>query len=81
VLLTFGLQEARHCVTTRTEFFASITLSKLFAKCSTRQRGVAEEFINNDILVEYFMSGTWQRKVIVTATGNGDGAFAECLLD
>jgi hypothetical protein len=65
------------------------TLDEGFAECDTRQRELVELFIGNDFFAEYFLSGTQQRlyrvsqgtrqrKVAVTLTGNGDGAFAEC---
>jgi hypothetical protein len=66
------------------------TLGEGFAECNTWQRKLGELYIGNDLFAEYFLSGTrqrlsrvsagtWQRKVVVTTTGNGDGAFAECI--
>jgi hypothetical protein len=66
------------------------TLDKVFAECDTRQRGLVEQYISNGFFAEYFLSGTrqilcWvslgtrQRKVTVTAPGNRDNVFAECL--
>jgi hypothetical protein len=65
-----------------------ITLGKHFAECSTRQRGLAKEFIGNNLFVEAFMSGTRQSlcrvpvgtgqwKVTVTVASDGDKAFVE----
>jgi hypothetical protein len=59
---------------------------------NNRQRDLDEHYIGNGFLAEYFLSGTrqslcqvsldtQQRKVAVTMTGNGDGAFAECHLN
>jgi hypothetical protein len=67
------------------------TLSKSFVECDTRQRRLGELYIVNGFFAEYFLSGsrqrlcrvslgTWQRKIIVTAPGDGDGACAECPL-
>jgi hypothetical protein len=42
-----------------------------------------ELYISNGFFAEYFLSdtaGTRQRKVVVTTTGNDDGAFVECTL-
>jgi hypothetical protein len=39
---------------------------------------VPDKYIGNGFFADYFLSGTRQRKVAVTRTGNGDGAFAEC---
>jgi hypothetical protein len=61
------------------------TLNEGFAECDTRQRKLDELYISNGFFAEYFLSGTrqsfyrvslgtWQRKVAVTAPGNGDGA-------
>jgi hypothetical protein len=55
----------------------SITLDKRFAECITRQRGLVEQFIGNDLFAEYFMSGTRQIKVTVTTPSDGDRAFTE----
>jgi hypothetical protein len=65
------------------------TLDEGFAECNTRQRKLGELYIGNGFFAEYFLSGTRQRlyrvtlgtrqrKVAITVTGNGDGAFAEC---
>jgi hypothetical protein len=54
------------------------TLSKGFAECRTRQRGLGIQCIGKAIFAEYFFSSTRQRKATVTAMGDGDGAFAEC---
>jgi hypothetical protein len=51
-----------------------------FAECNTRQRTLDELYIGNSLFAEYFLSGTRQRKVTVTAPSDGDGSFAECLL-
>ena len=56
------------------------TLGKGFAECNTRQRTLGELYIGNSFFAEYFLSGTRQRKVTVTAPSDGDGSFAECLL-
>jgi hypothetical protein len=67
------------------------TLGEVFAECDTRQRSHGELYIGNGIFTEYFLSGTrqricrvppgsQQRKVIVTAPGDGDGDFVECYL-
>jgi hypothetical protein len=60
---------------------ALTTLGKLFAECRTRQRGLGIQCIGKAVFVEYFFLGTRQRKAAVTATGDGDGVFAECLPD
>jgi hypothetical protein len=64
------------------------TLGEGFAECDTRQKSPDELYIGNDFLVEYFLSGmtechrdTRQRKVVVTALGDGDGDVAECQCD
>jgi hypothetical protein len=54
------------------------TLDEGFTECDTRQRELCELYIDNGFFAEYFLSGTRQRKVVVTAAGNGDGVFAEC---
>jgi hypothetical protein len=65
------------------------TFSEGFAKCDTRQRELGELYIGYGFFAEYFLLGTrqrlcWasqgtrQRKVTITAAGNGDGAFVEC---
>jgi hypothetical protein len=46
--------------------------------CDTRQRELDEQYIGNDIFVEYFLSGSRQRKATVTMLGNRDDVFAEC---
>jgi hypothetical protein len=51
------------------------TLGKPFAEC---QRGLDIQCIGKAVFAEYFFSGTRQRKAAVTATGDGDGVFAEC---
>jgi hypothetical protein len=56
------------------------TLGKCFAECNTRQRTLGELYIGNSLFAEYFLSGTRQRKVTVTAPSDGDRSFAECLL-
>jgi hypothetical protein len=70
------------------------TLDKGFAECNTRQRTLGELYIGSGLFAEYFLSGTRQRKVTVTAPSDGDGSFcrvsslalckeanfAECLL-
>jgi hypothetical protein len=56
------------------------TLGKGFAECNTRQRTLGELYIGNSLFAAYFLSGTRQRKVTVTAPSDGDGSFAECLL-
>jgi hypothetical protein len=58
----------------------SQTHGKGFAECNTRQRTLGELYIGNRLFAEYFLSGTRQRKVTVTAPSDGDGSFAECLL-
>jgi hypothetical protein len=55
------------------------TLGKLFAECRTRQRGLGTQCIDKAFFAEYFFSDTRQRKAAVTALGDGDGVFAECL--
>jgi hypothetical protein len=45
------------------------------------QRDLGELYIDNGLFVDYFLSSTRQRKVVVTAPSDGDKAFAECLLD
>src|SRR5688500_7096744 len=57
------------------------TLGKGFAECNTPQRTLGELYIGNILFAEYFLSGTRQRKVTVTAPSDGDGSFAECLLE
>jgi hypothetical protein len=68
------------------------TLDKVFAECDSRQRSLSELYIGNSFFDEYFLSGTRQRlcrvppstlerKVVVTVPSDGDGAFAECILD
>jgi hypothetical protein len=61
------------------------TLGKVFAEYDTRQKELDEQYIGNDFFVEHFLSGTLPsvtrysaKKAAVTATGNGDSAFAEC---
>ena len=65
------------------------TLSKLFAECRTRQRGLGIQCIGKAVFAGYFFSdtrqrlcrvlgSTRQRKAAVTAPGDGDGVFAEC---
>jgi hypothetical protein len=67
------------------------TLGKGFVECDTRQIKLDELYIGNGFFVVYFLSstrqrlcrvstGTRQRKVAIMATGNGEGAFAECSL-
>jgi hypothetical protein len=36
---------------------------------------LGELYIDNGFFAEYFLSGTRQRKTVVTSTVNGDGAF------
>jgi hypothetical protein len=55
------------------------TLGKVFAECRTQQRGLGTQCIGKSVFAEYFFSCTRQRKVVVTAPGDGDGVFAECL--
>jgi hypothetical protein len=55
------------------------TLGKSFAECHTRQRGLGTQCIGKAFFAEYFFSGTRQRKPVVTAPGDGDDVFAECL--
>jgi hypothetical protein len=43
-----------------------------------RQRGLDEQYIDKGLFIEYFLSGTRQRKTAVTTPGDGDGVFAEC---
>jgi hypothetical protein len=52
----------------------------LSSVADTRQRTLGELYIGNSLFAEYFLSGTRQRKVTVTAPSDGDGSFAECLL-
>jgi hypothetical protein len=54
------------------------TLDELFAECDSRQRSLDELYIGNDFFVKYFLSGTRQRKVVITTLSDGEGAFAEC---
>jgi hypothetical protein len=54
------------------------TLGEGFVEYDTRQRELGELYIGNNLFAEYFLSGTRQIKVVVTAATNGDGAFAEC---
>jgi hypothetical protein len=54
------------------------TLGNDFAKCRTRQRELSTQCIGKAFFVEYFFSGTRQKKVAVTAPVDGDGVFAEC---
>jgi hypothetical protein len=62
------------------------TLGKGFAECNTRQRRLVKQCIGKASFAECFLSGTRQnslpsaRKVAVTAPGDGDGSFVECLL-
>jgi hypothetical protein len=55
------------------------TLGKRFAECWSRQRGLDTQCIGKAVFAEYFFSGTRQRKAAITAMGDGDGVFAECL--
>lgn len=66
------------------------TLEKVFAECNIRQRELSEQYIDNGLFAEYFLSGTRQRlyrvsvgtrqrKAVVTASDNEDGVFVECL--
>jgi hypothetical protein len=57
------------------------TLGKVFAECRTRQRGLGTQCIGKAFFVEYFFSGTRQRKAVVMAPVDGGGVFAECLPD
>jgi hypothetical protein len=68
------------CRVSETHSKGYFTLSKAFAECNTRQRTIDELYIGNSLFAEYFLSGTRQRKVTVTAPSDGDGSFAECLL-
>ena len=65
------------------------TLGEDFAECDTRQRKLGELYIGNDFFAEHFLSGTRQRlyrvslgtrqrKVAITAPGDGNEAVAEC---
>jgi hypothetical protein len=76
-------------VTTGTEFFASITLDKGFAECSTRQRGLGGLFIGNNLIcrvnvrhsVKSLPCANWhstKKSHRDSANSDGDGAFAEC---
>jgi hypothetical protein len=47
-------------------------------ECDSRQRGLGELYIDNNFFVEYFLSGTRQRKIAVTMQSDGDEAFPEC---
>jgi hypothetical protein len=51
---------------------------RFFAECHTRQRRLDIQCIGKAFFAEYFFSGTRQRKATVTASVDGDGAFAEC---
>jgi hypothetical protein len=53
---------------------------QMLCECNTRQRTLGELYIGNSLFAEYYLSGTRQRKVTVTAPSNGDGSFAECRL-
>jgi hypothetical protein len=50
------------------------TLSKLFAECDSRQKGLSELYISNNFFVEYFCralvkeKSLWRRQVIETET-------------
>jgi hypothetical protein len=68
------------CRVSETHGKGYFTLGKGFAECNTRQRTLDELYIGNSLFAEYFLSGTRQRKVTVTAPSDGDGSFAECLL-
>jgi hypothetical protein len=68
------------CRVSQTHGKDNFTLGKRFAECYTRQRTLGELYIGNSLFADYFLSGTRQRKVTVTAPSNGDGSFAECLL-
>lgn len=60
---------------------ASTTLDKLFAECDTQQKGLNNElYINNCFFAEYcrVTPRTRQRKVVVTASSDGDRAVTEC---
>jgi hypothetical protein len=68
------------------------TLGKVFVECRTRQRGLGTQCIGKAFFAEYFSralgkvvyrvpESTRQRKAVVTAPGDGDGVFAECLPD
>jgi hypothetical protein len=68
------------------------TLGELIVECDSWQISLCELYNNNGFFAEYFLSctrqrhcrvppGTPQRKVADTAPSDGDGAFAECLLD
>lgn len=58
-------------------YVASIQ-NDIFAECHTRQRSLGEPDVGNDNFAEYFLSGTWQSKVVVTVASD-DRAFVECL--
>jgi hypothetical protein len=66
------------CRVSETHGKVYFTLGNGFAECNTRQRTLGL-YIGNSLFAEYFLSGTWQRKVTVTAPSDGDGSFAECL--
>ena len=66
------------------------TLGKGFAECRTRQIGLDTQCIGKAFFAEYFLLGTRQRglpsarqhsakKTVVTAPGDEDGVFTECL--
>jgi hypothetical protein len=80
------------CRVSETHGKGYFTLGKGFAECDTRQRTLGELYIGNSLFAEYFLSGTRQRlcrvpfgtrqrKVTITAPSDGDGSFAECLLE
>jgi hypothetical protein len=68
------------CRVSKTHGKGYSTLGKAFAECNTRQRTLGELYIGNSLFAEYYLSGTRQRKVTVTAPSDGDGSFAECRL-
>jgi hypothetical protein len=58
-----------------------VTLSKeSSAKCTLATTSLWSTFYQTLYSAKSLLSvtGTWQRKVVITAPGNGDGAFAEC---
>jgi hypothetical protein len=86
---------SRTHTTTEIELFAqclkhSVNLGKHSAKVDTRQRKLGELYIGDDFFSEYFLSVTRQRlyrvlqitrqrKIVVTAAGNGDRTFTSVL--
>jgi hypothetical protein len=78
------------CRVSKTLGKACKTLDECFVECDTHQIKIGKLYIGNGFFAEYFLSGTRerlcrlspstrQRKVAVTAAGNDDGAFAECI--